>query len=87
VFVNKLDRERADFERTLDQLRERFGSGIAPLELPIGAEASFNGIADLLTDSAITYGAGKPTTGRSPRRSPSSSIASARPSSKHRRRR
>jgi len=36
VFVNKLDRERADFERTLDQLRERFGSGIAPLELPIG---------------------------------------------------
>ena len=66
VFVNKLDRERADFERTLDQLRERFGSGIAPLELPIGAEASFNGIADLLTDSAITYGAGKPTTGPIP---------------------
>ena len=44
-------------------MRERFGSGIAPLELPIGAEASFNGIADLLTDTAITYGAGKPTTG------------------------
>ena len=66
VFVNKLDRERADFERTLDQMRERFGSGIAPLELPIGAEASFNGIADLLTDTAITYGAGKPTTGPIP---------------------
>ena len=37
VFVNKLDRERADFERTLDQLRDVFGAGIAPLELPIGA--------------------------------------------------
>ena len=34
VFINKLDRERADFERTLDQLRDRFGAGIAPLELP-----------------------------------------------------
>ena len=39
VFVNKLDRERASFERTLDQLKERFGTGIAPLELPIGEEA------------------------------------------------
>ena len=66
VFVNKLDRERADFERTLDQLRERFGSGVAPLELPIGNEAAFNGIADLLSDSAIFYGAGKPTTGPIP---------------------
>ena len=34
VFVNKLDRERASFEQTLDQLKERFGAGIAPLELP-----------------------------------------------------
>ncbi|MGO9965000.1 MAG: elongation factor G [Acidimicrobiales bacterium] len=66
VFVNKLERERADFERTLDQLRDRFGSGIAPLELPIGNEAAFHGIADLLSDSAIFYGAGKPTTGPIP---------------------
>ena len=66
VFVNKLDRERADFERTLDQLRDRFGSGIAPLELPIGAEADFKGIADLLTDSAIMYGGPKPTSGPIP---------------------
>ena len=39
VFVNKLDRERANFERTLEQLRDRFGAGVAPLELPIGEEA------------------------------------------------
>jgi elongation factor G len=36
VFVNKLDRERASFDTTLAQLRERLGAGIAPLELPIG---------------------------------------------------
>lgn len=58
VFVNKLDRERASFERTLEALRERFGAGIAPLELPIGAEASFHGIADLLTDTAWIYDSG-----------------------------
>ncbi len=62
VFVNKLDRERADFERTLDQLRNLFGAGIAPLELPIGHEADFHGVADLLTDTAITYSTGKPVT-------------------------
>src|SRR5437764_9639752 len=38
IFVNKLDRERASFQRTLDQLRDVFGSGVAPLELPIGEE-------------------------------------------------
>jgi len=60
VFVSKLDRERASFERTLDQLRDRLGAGIAPLELPIGAEAGFRGIADLLTDTAHLYDGGVP---------------------------
>ncbi|MGB9111472.1 MAG: elongation factor G [Acidimicrobiales bacterium] len=59
VFINKLDRERADFTQTLDSLRERFGAGIAPLELPIGHEAAFKGVADLLADEAILYEAGK----------------------------
>ncbi|MGH9291528.1 MAG: elongation factor G, partial [Acidimicrobiales bacterium] len=66
VFVNKLDRERADFERTLAQLRELFGAGIAPLELPIGAESELRGVADLLTDTAITYEDGKSSTGEIP---------------------
>ena len=57
VFVNKLDRERADFQRTLEQLRSTFGAGIAPLELPIGAESGFRGVADLLTDAAFVYAA------------------------------
>ncbi len=60
VFVNKLDRERASFEQTLDQLKERFGPGIAPLELPIGAEAAFRGVVDLLSDTAETYTDGSP---------------------------
>jgi elongation factor G len=62
VFVNKLDRERASFERTLDELRDKLGAGIAPLELPIGAEAGFRGIADLLTDTAHIYVDGVPHT-------------------------
>ncbi|HYV60397.1 MAG TPA: elongation factor G [Acidimicrobiia bacterium] len=55
IFVNKLDRERASFARTLDDLKAKFGAGVAPLELPIGEEASFRGVVDLLTDTAVTY--------------------------------
>ena len=55
VFVNKLDRERASFARTLDDLKAKFGAGVAPLELPIGEEAAFQGVVDLLTDTAVTY--------------------------------
>ncbi len=65
-FVNKLDRERASFDRTLDQLRDKFGAGVAPLELPIGEEAGFRGIADLLTDSAVFYEGGKGVKGEIP---------------------
>ena len=66
IFINKLDRERASFERTLDQLRDVFGAGVAPLELPIGEETAFHGVADLLTDTAITYDTGEPVTGEIP---------------------
>jgi elongation factor G len=62
VFVNKLDRERASYDATLAQLRDRLGAGIAPLELPIGSEAGFRGIADLLTDTAHIYTDGVPHT-------------------------
>ncbi|HEV2369561.1 MAG TPA: elongation factor G, partial [Acidimicrobiales bacterium] len=66
IFVNKLDRERASFERTLESLRTAFGSGVAPLELPVGEESAFRGVADLLTDTAITYEGGQSTTGPIP---------------------
>jgi elongation factor G len=61
VFVNKLDRDNSSFERTLEQLRDRFGQGVAPLELPIGEEAEFRGVADLLTDKAFLYDGGNVT--------------------------
>jgi elongation factor G len=60
IFINKLDRERASFERTLDQLKDRFGAGVAPLELPIGEEAEFRGVIDLLTDTAMMYDGSSP---------------------------
>ncbi len=65
-FINKLDRERASFDRTMEQLRDRFGAGVAPLELPIGEESEFRGIADLLTDKAHFYDGPKATIGEIP---------------------
>ena len=66
IFVNKLDRERASFDRTLEALQSAFGAGVAPLELPVGEEAAFRGVADLLTDTAITYENGQASTGPIP---------------------
>jgi len=66
IFVNKLDRERASFTRTLEQLQQSFGAGVAPLELPIGEESAFRGVADLLSDTAITYDGGTATSGPIP---------------------
>jgi elongation factor G len=58
VFINKLDRERASFERTLDELKAKFGAGIAPLQLPIGEETNLSGVVELLNDVAVTYDGG-----------------------------
>jgi elongation factor G len=60
IFVNKLDRERSSFSRTLDQLKDRFGAGVAPLQLPIGAETEFSGVVELLTDDAVSYDGSSP---------------------------
>ena len=58
IFVNKLDRERADFQATLAQLVSSFGNQVAPFELPIGQEHDFRGIADLLHEKADLYPGG-----------------------------
>ena len=47
-FVNKMDREHADFDRVVEELRVRFGTGVVPVQLPIGREAAFQGVVDLL---------------------------------------
>jgi elongation factor G len=56
IFVNKLDRERADFQRTLQDCRESFGSPKPIIvQLPIGKEADFKGVVDLVSMKAYTY--------------------------------
>jgi elongation factor G len=54
VFVNMLDRERADFFRTLEQLREQLSGRCVAVHLPIGAEHELSGIVDLLHMRAYT---------------------------------
>jgi elongation factor G len=55
VFVNMLDRERADFFRTLDSLKEAFGSHVVATEIPIGAEHELEGVVDLIDMKAYRY--------------------------------
>ncbi len=57
VFLTKEDKPRADFQRVLAQLRAVFGAGIVPLELPLGEETEFHGVADVLSDTALDYAA------------------------------
>ena len=61
VFINKLDRERADFIATLDDLRNRFGAGVAPLELPVGEEHGWQ------TSSRTRHGSTTPASPPTPR--------------------
>ncbi|MBZ5727916.1 MAG: elongation factor G [Acidobacteriia bacterium] len=55
VIVNKLDRERADFDRALASVQENFGRAAVPVQIPIGAERDFTGVVDLVRMKAYTY--------------------------------
>ena len=57
VFVNKMDRAGADFERVVDQIRNRLGANCVPIQLNIGAEDEFNGVIDLIKMKAINWNA------------------------------
>ena len=52
--VNRLDRDRASFERTLNGIRQSFGRTAMPVQLPIGNESDFCGVVDLIAMKAIT---------------------------------
>ena len=58
VMINKLDRERADFQRALDSVQSSFGRGAVPIQLPVGAERDFRGIVDLVAMRSYLYTAG-----------------------------
>lgn len=51
-FINKMDRENADFYSVVESMKEKFGNGVVPVQLPIGAQDSFQGIVDVLTRKA-----------------------------------
>ncbi len=55
VFVNKMDRQGADFSRVLEQIQERLGGHPVPLQLAWGEEEHFKGVIDLVAMEAITF--------------------------------
>ncbi|RPJ29391.1 MAG: elongation factor G [Chloroflexi bacterium] len=55
-FVNKMDRVGASYERTIDSIRERLGANPIPMQLPIGFEAAFRGVVDLIEEKAVIWG-------------------------------
>src|SRR5262247_4255392 len=66
VVINRLDRERADFFRTLESLGRRLKGRLVPLHIPIGEEQGFKGYVDLVKMKAVTYADGKPSEGDVP---------------------
>ena len=77
IFVNMLDRERADFFRSLESLKQAFGQHVVATEIPIGAEHELEGVVDLVDMKAYRYDGTGPGAARGDRdpRGP----ASARP--------
>ncbi len=55
VFVTREDKHRANFEGVVAELTDAFGSGFLPIELPLGEEEAFHGVADVLTEQAHEY--------------------------------
>lgn len=60
VFINKMDRENANFYKVLDELGAKFKANFAPIQLPIGQATAFSGIVDLLEQKAYSFADGKP---------------------------
>jgi len=59
IFINKMDRENANFFKTVEQAQSRFGARCLPIQMPVGTHASFSGIVDLINMKAYT---GSPST-------------------------
>jgi elongation factor G len=69
IVLNRVDRERASLERSLDSLRQAFGRNVVPIQLPIGEEKDFKGVVDLVSMKAYTFatdGSGKISEGAVP---------------------
>ena len=68
IVINRLDRERADFYRTLESLQKRLKGRLVPLQLPIGEEAGFSGVVDLIAMQGARLGRRQAEGGRDPGR-------------------
>src|SRR3954449_2735348 len=55
AYINKMDRVGADFYNVVGRMRERLGANAVPIQIPIGSEAEFKGIVDLVRMEAIVY--------------------------------
>ncbi len=66
VFLNKLDKPQAGYQPNIDALRQRYGRALAPVHMPIGVEAEFTGVIDLLHSAAVTLVDGKRAEGDIP---------------------
>ena len=66
VFINKLDRENANFDRAVEQLHEKFGATFVPFAIPIGVAENFRGVVDILCEKAYLYDGKEEKTGSIP---------------------
>ncbi|MDD2586831.1 MAG: elongation factor G [Syntrophomonadaceae bacterium] len=61
AFINKMDRENADFYKTLNEMKDVFSDNIVPVQLPIGSQDTFKGVVDLIKMKALIF---EPGTGQ-----------------------
>lgn len=55
IFINKLDRENANFDKVLDSLNQKFGISVVPIQYPIGKEDQFTGVINVISKQARIY--------------------------------
>jgi len=55
IVINKLDRDRASFDRAMESIHARFGRAAVPIQLPLGADKDFRGVIDLIRMKAYIY--------------------------------
>jgi elongation factor G len=70
IYLSKMDRERADFARALEDVQKNLSPKAVPIQVPIGQEAGFSGVVDLVRMRALTFtpeGSGKAMEGDVPR--------------------
>lgn len=66
VFINKMDKENANFPRALAEIKQSFDAEVIPLQMPIGAGNTFSGLIDIINLKAFVFDSGKPVEAQIP---------------------